>query len=129
MRHREAWAVEETAPKAPSSLQADASGPSFPDSAAPPELSDTAVAPTAKKFLPSIAQPAVASQTPKSAAEEDEVLVVVSKLKNYIRLQSEMNTSADVVDWLSDKIRRLSDEAILRARQDGRKTVMARDFI
>lgn len=58
----------------------------------------------------------------------DDVLVVVSKLKAYIKARSDMNTSADVIDRLSDQLRRLCDQAILRARQDGRKTVMARDF-
>jgi histone H3/H4 len=57
-----------------------------------------------------------------------EVLVVVSKMKTYISEKSSMNTSGDVADFLSDKIRRLCDEAIDQARADGRKTVMARDF-
>ena len=57
-----------------------------------------------------------------------EVLVVASKLKNYIREKSGMNTSAAVIDVLSDKIRRMCDEAVERAKQDGRKTVMDRDF-
>jgi len=59
---------------------------------------------------------------------EDEVLIVVSKLKNYIREKSEMNTSGDVPDVLSQFVRRLCDGAIEEARRDGRKTVMARDF-
>ncbi len=59
---------------------------------------------------------------------EDEILIVVSKLKNYIRDKSEMNTAGDVSEILSHMIRRLCDEAIHNARQDGRKTVMARDF-
>ena len=57
-----------------------------------------------------------------------DVLVVVSKLKAYIKAKSGMNTSGDVAENLSDKLRRLCDDAIIRARQDGRKTVMARDF-
>ena len=59
---------------------------------------------------------------------EKEVLVVASKLKNYIRAKSEMNTSAAVTDVLSDKIRELCDQAIENAKRDGRKTVMDRDF-
>ncbi len=70
------------------------------------------------------------SQTTSSAKQPviQETLVVVSKLKDYIRAKSDMNTSDDVKDVLSDKIRALCDEAIDRARADGRKTVMERDF-
>ncbi len=57
-----------------------------------------------------------------------EVLVVASKLKNYIRAQSGMNTSSAVMDILSSKIRGLCDAAIENAKREGRKTVMDRDF-
>ena len=59
---------------------------------------------------------------------EQDVLVVVSKLKNYIRSKADMNTSGNVTATLSDIIRRKCDEAIEKAKQDGRKTVMDRDF-
>lgn len=57
-----------------------------------------------------------------------EVLVVVSKMKTYIKEVADMNTSGDVADILSDRIREACDKAINNARADGRKTVMARDF-
>ncbi len=57
-----------------------------------------------------------------------EVLIVASKLKNYIREKSGMNTSAAVLPALSSKIRQLCDQAIENAKRDGRKTVMDRDF-
>lgn len=57
-----------------------------------------------------------------------EALVVVSKLKNYIREQSGMNTSGTVADALSERIRQMCDQAIENAKRDGRKTVMDRDF-
>ncbi len=57
-----------------------------------------------------------------------EILVVVSKMKQYIKDISEMNTAEDVNQVLSDKIRSECETAISRARADGRKTVMARDF-
>ena len=57
-----------------------------------------------------------------------EVLVVASKVKNYIRAKSSMNTSAAVMDALSNKIRMMCDQAIETAKRDGRKTVMDRDF-
>ena len=59
---------------------------------------------------------------------ESEVLVVMSKLKKYIRDKAGFNTSGSVAPALSDKIRQLCDEAIETARSDGRKTVMDRDF-
>ncbi len=59
---------------------------------------------------------------------EQEVLVVVSKLKDYIRSQSEMNTAGTVAPKISEIVRRLCDQAIASARKDGRKTVMDKDF-
>lgn len=61
-------------------------------------------------------------------AAEGEVLIVVSKLKNYIREKSGMNTASNVAPALSDAIRRLCDRAIENAKTDGRKTVMDRDI-
>jgi len=58
---------------------------------------------------------------------EKEVVIVVSKVKNYIREASGMNTSGSVADVLSDRVRTLADQAIENARKDGRKTVMERD--
>ncbi len=67
-----------------------------------------------------------------SSSADDElpkdVLIVVSKLKAYVKARSGMNTSDGVVSVLSEHVRRLCDEAIRNARQEGRKTVMDRDF-
>ncbi len=65
-----------------------------------------------------------------AASEElpQDVLVVVSKMKAYVKARSGMNTSDGVVDVLSAKIRQLCDAAIEVAHADGRKTVMDRDF-
>ena len=60
--------------------------------------------------------------------EQKEVLVVASKLKKYIKAQSGMNTSGNVMDALSEKIRELCHQAISNAQSEGRKTVMDRDF-
>ncbi len=57
-----------------------------------------------------------------------EVLVVASKLKGYIKTKAGMNTSAAVMEVLSDRLRQLCDEAIAKAQQDNRKTVLDRDF-
>ncbi len=58
----------------------------------------------------------------------DEVLVVVSKLKNYVKAQSGMNTAGNVAPRVSQLLRELCDGAIEKAKSDGRKTVMDRDF-
>ena len=59
---------------------------------------------------------------------ENETLVVVSKLKKYVKDTAGMNTASNVAPKLSDIIRGLCDEAIQRAKSDGRKTLMDRDF-
>ena len=59
---------------------------------------------------------------------DQEVLVVASKVKNYIKAKGEMKTSASVLEVLSDRIRSMCDQAIETARNDGRKTVLDRDF-
>jgi hypothetical protein len=69
-----------------------------------------------------------AGSAPGEESDAREVLIVVSKLKKYIRARSGMNTSDAVVPVLSDHLRRLCDEAIANATRDGRKTVMDRDF-
>jgi histone H3/H4 len=61
-------------------------------------------------------------------SNEKEVIVVVSKLKNYIKASGGMNTSGNVAEMLSDIIRTQCDLAIENAKADGRKTVMDRDF-
>jgi len=74
------------------------------------------------------ASPASASSPSTSAAAPREVLIVASRLKDYITARSEMNTSANVMDVLSDFVRLACDRAIENARADGRKTVLDRDF-
>ncbi len=64
----------------------------------------------------------------KKSSMENEVLVVVSKMKQYIKDVSDMNTSEDVNQVISHMIRIQLDRAIEQARREGRKTVMARDF-
>lgn len=76
----------------------------------------------------SIPAATMSHQSSSSTLKTDEVLVVVSKMKQYIKDLSEMNTSEDVNQVLSDKIRLECEKAIAKARADGRKTVMARDF-
>ena len=69
-----------------------------------------------------------AGTTAQASDLPEDVLVVVSKLKAYVKARSGMNTSDGVVDVLSSKLRKLCDAAIEVARADGRKTVLDRDF-
>ena len=60
-------------------------------------------------------------------SDSNEVLVVASKIKTYIKEKGDMKTSATVLQALSDRIRSLCDQAIESARNDGRKTILDRD--
>jgi histone H3/H4 len=59
----------------------------------------------------------------------NETLVVVSKIKKYIKEKSEMNTSATAIDELTRVVQKECDKAIEKAKAANRKTVMDRDFI
>lgn len=110
-RHRDAWAEEQKAPSRAehAALQAEQQAPPV----------------RAKVVTPSNANPTSASADVNG---DDDVLVVVSKLKRYIRVRSEMNTSDTVVGPLSNHLRQLCNEAVRNAARDGRKTVLDRDF-
>lgn len=62
------------------------------------------------------------------SVQEKEILVVVSKVKSYVKNKAGMSTSAGITEVLSDKIREFLDEAIENAQRDKRKTVMDRDI-
>lgn len=57
-----------------------------------------------------------------------ETLVVVSKVKAYIKNKADMNTSATAATALTKIVEEACNRAIENARADGRKTVMDRDF-
>jgi hypothetical protein len=131
-RHRDAWAIEEKAPTREEHLKELAresagasgmSGGSTVSSSTLPTSSGASASPR-KVTVPM----ASSSSTSGTAVSEDDILIVVSKLKAYIKAKADMNTSGDVMEVLSDRLRRLCDDAIATARSDGRKTVMARDF-
>jgi hypothetical protein len=107
--HREAWAVERTAPATPEGPEAVARRASM---NAPPR--------EPRRILPA-SPPPPARQAPR------EVLIVASRLKDYIHGRAGFNTSDRVLDPLSDIVREVCDEAIENARRDGRKTVLDRD--
>ena len=67
---------------------------------------------------------------PSAEAEKNDAqsLIVASKVKNYVRAKSGMNTASAVTEAISQRVRKMCDHAIEQARRDGRKTVMERDF-
>lgn len=130
--HRESWALESRSPKV---KDADEDTQSSIASVAT-KLSEGALTSRPKKVISDREKFVLGLDESTEEKEldmadgntEKEVLIVASKLKNYIRAKSDMNTSAAVTDVLSDKIRELCDQAIENAKRDGRKTVMDRDF-
>ena len=106
-RHRDAGAVEKVAPKVV--------GPVSIESRSPAKIIIKPSTVTAGSAL-------------SSKVVSKEVLVIASRLKEYIASHSDFNTSASVMDVLSDHLRILCDRAVENARAEGRKTVMDRDF-
>lgn len=109
MRHRDAWAEKATAP-------------------------------TRQQHMAELAEEEKAQQMAEEADKgrrivglsddglPKDVLVVVSKLKAYVKARSDMSTSDGAIDVLSAHLRKLCDKAIRHAGTAGRKTVMDRDF-
>jgi hypothetical protein len=108
-RHRDAWAEEEVAPTRDEYFSADAARE------------------TKKRTIVRPESGAVGPSASLEAEPPSEVLVVVSKLKAYVKAKSQMSTSDGVVDVLSDHLRDLATKAIRSAAQAGRKTVLDRD--
>lgn len=105
MNHKSAWAEEERAPREVWSEEAGV-----------------------RRRIVSTPKASGDSSGGTSGDLPKDVLTVVSKLKAYIKAKADMNTSGDVPDALSDIMRELCDAAIEKARMDGRKTVMGKDF-
>ena len=115
--HREAWAVERTAPRTPEA-EGEAAAPAA--RSAGSGGSDAGAGGGRRRLVRST----VPAREP-SAPEE--VLIVASRLKAYVRAASGFNTSDGVLEPLSEIVRRVCDEAIRNARREGRRTVLDRD--
>ena len=102
--HREAWAVERSAPADAAAAAAESEG-----------------RPRRRRVAPTPAEA-------KGGGAPSEILVVASRLKDYIRERSGFNTSERVLAPLSDIVREAADRAIESARRDGRQTVLDRDL-
>lgn len=109
MNHKSAWAQEERSPTK-DAYQREMASTSMPR--APERRIVTSTTSTNKT----------------SDENSDDVLIVASKLKQYVKNKHDLNTSAEVMDALSDIVRRATDTAAQNAKRDGRKTLMSRDF-
>jgi hypothetical protein len=105
--HREAWALEKQAP----TEQEAAAGPG-----------------DAREKNREQRRIARSTSAPGETAAVSDVLIVASRLKDYIRTRSGMSSSDRVLGPLSEIVRRACDEAIQNASREGRQTVLDRDI-
>lgn len=127
LRHREAWAEEQRSP----TREEWGARSALPSAHAPSAAASSAavtVRAAATDDEDADSDGAGGAALSFATDVEREVLIVASKLKKYIRARSGMNTSDSVMEILSARVRSLCDDAIVRAHEDGRKTVMDRDF-
>jgi histone H3/H4 len=106
MNHKAAWAEENRSPRKENAVAEPAEG--------------------VRRVI--ISQKNVSEEKKISSENDQEILIVVSKLKQYIKDKFEMNTAASVMDVLSQEVRKMTDRAAENARREGRKTLMDRDF-
>ena len=109
VNHRVSWAVENTAPLQPE-----------------PEGGRAVPGGTETQARRRIVQPRSSKQT--AAREPREILIVASRLKDYVRARCGFNTSERILAPLSDIVRRACDEAIEKATLEGRTTILDRDI-
>ena len=125
-RHRDAWAEERRAPSKEAWEKELAAAPPEPPPAARPAPAP-AVAPVRRVVGDASPATAAAAEGLQLANAEREMLIVISKLKKYIKDRCGFNTSDAVADVLSDHVRAICDDAIRAAARDERKTVLDRD--
>ena len=126
MRHRESWSEERRSPsraewEREQAEEAARTGAGAVAKTLPPGGTSAQAREPQRRIV-------VSPPPPPGKDLDKEILIVVSKLKAYVRARGDMNTSDSVADLLSDRLRTLCDEAIRRARKEGRKTLMDRDF-
>lgn len=123
-RHRDAWAESQRSPSVAAARAereaAEREADESEEREAPP------AAPQRRVVSPAL--PSAPDDAEERGESGSDVLIVVSKLKKYVRDRSGMNTSDAVAAILSDHVRELCREAIRQAGQDGRRTVLDRDF-
>ena len=105
--HRESWAEERMAPDRPDPVTGADAG-------------------RGRTGSRRIVREASASSPGPDVPEE--ILVIASRLRDYIRARSGFNTSEQVLAPLSAMVRRVCDTAIANATRDERTTVLDRDI-
>jgi hypothetical protein len=108
MRHKESWAEERRSPKRD-------------EAAAGPKQKRRVEIRSRFEAAPS------GAKTRLDPRPADEILVVASKVKAYVRARSGLRTSDGVMEALSEKVREICDDAIRVAQKNERKTVLDRD--
>jgi hypothetical protein len=122
-RHRESWAEERRSPsQAEAARQAAAEARGETPTRKPRRMIAAKPAPMARSAT------AAAGGVSAEATAPEEVLIVASRLKEYIRASAGYKTSERVLGPLSDIVREVAEEAIRNARADGRMTVLDRDI-
>lgn len=129
-RHRQAFAVEARAPRVPdppdgASRTRATSGHGL--VSGPGSASTSGLQPGRPIGAISLVRRASAASAADESSPTD-ILVVASKLKEYVREGSGFHTSDRVMLVLSDVLRNLCDQAISNARRAGRDTVLDRDL-
>ena len=131
LRHRDAWAVEARAPSRGEAEREARNEPARLQPAPAPRPSAPVVRSSTPAAPPPPARPSVTAHAGGPALsnqyDHDDILIVVSKVKKYIRDRSGMNTSDAVAEALGAHVRKVCDDAIRNAGRDGRKTVLDRD--
>jgi hypothetical protein len=145
LRHRDSWAVEARAPTKEAWDKELAENPPDPVPApkapAAPVVRRVIDAPSSPTAVPRPVAPPPSSgptsSTPPPASApavlhlqevvDRDILIVVSKMKKYIKDRSGMNCADAVTDVLSEHVRAICDESIRTAARDDRKTVLERD--
>jgi hypothetical protein len=109
-RHRDAWAEEETAPSGP-------------------EADDAEEKPLRRKVVTTSPSTPAGAGAPEPLSDDlpRDVLVVMSKVKAFVKAHSELRTSDGVSDPLSDHLRSVCAKAARSAQANGRTTLLARD--
>ncbi len=108
MNHKESWAEEKRSPTKEKFFGEESRAPQ-------------------RRIVVSGSKSSSTSSSTGSDIPQD-ILIVVSKLKAYMKAKHDMNTSGNVTDKLSQLVRFLCDDAVENARAEGRKTLMDRDF-
>ena len=119
MNHRDAGAFEKKAPLTAAPKVEKPVTPSFQSAVHKEEK---------RQIVPGRTELTSAKAAGVPSADSQDILIVVSKLKAYIRSRSGMNTSDFVASLLTGRVKILADRAIESAKKSGRQTVLDRDI-